>query len=1371
MALTNELPGQADTVLAGTSAVFRVSVKDAAGNPAANQNAVITLESDTPGNNGKRYVLSDATTVVTTDANGNATFVVKPDSTAAVKNDEEDYVSSYKYTVKVNDESKEGILKVAAIAYGVQSGKSVENLNGTASYSAIKPGSNVGTEKNGQYKRETQNIKGRAVQYIGSQQVSRSDENKVAFQTDVFLKIPGYSGDKAPAKDAYQEINLKSEKYHTYASSGSTTQSKDLEQKDLSNVAYATVRFNSLKLSKHTRAVVKLKYSNGSESTVATYGYDDVTFEQGEGFGLQLSKDQLKNAVSISFSLEAEGQVDLGSNDGYNVKDIVYVFNSQKGTPAEYVHYNGVKVDWAIEDKVYYDDEIQLRTNGTAVTNVNNTGKAAYYDASQANKLVTNATAIVNEIVAATDSEDDCYNITYSAPAFPDNGNAIIKCYDRNNKVKKYFACATINNGSNVNVLYFNTADKKQNLLYEITEQEAKNNSADCEIAEKDPDKGLVVVNAKKSGVTHLMGTVSSDDPKISAVLDAENTHVYTSVMWNPVIDSSNNAAGIALAGQTATVVAQLIDDNDNPVAQSGQKISWTLPNGWNAQGVKKVEEQTSTDPKGQAALKLSAANAAELIGVNASTTSGYKVKLILADKASTKGADIYWVDLHLEYKASVFKTTGDDADTTDEGTASGRATAKVGEKWEYASKVIACSIKNKEGKIDGKFQGGVLQGKTVDAVTGIVPTLSKQPSSKGTVEFDTKEGRATVTSNEVTDNSAIIFRLTPSNSPKGDTTIKVGTDTYALIGTGSISANETLTLNYVFETVGSEIGFILPNGNKSAQNEALGEDEQIVYLQLRDSKGNPIKLKDETGCKERIKVSVTSNSGLARIKNIVAGDGYVNNFVTDGTKVGNPYLLSTEESAYKDETGVGSTEVVYTAFSNVSKYSNKAVTPGTVPNTDGILAIKLTDTRKEDVVVTASYEEVRGTTTRTVNVLTTQTQSYSFVDDEKLPVFTFDTAQDNGRNRIFYDSDKNEITVAFKNDLLASSVKADQFIVQRLDDDNDDITDGVGTGTTSTLVVKDVTINGNKAVIKLTGNLTDLTGKTYFKVFVGVDDDDATEVLTFDKNIRYIFTSEDGQELGSKKSIVFPADSKISIEGLSLANVTTDFANPAKDWTAESPANVAAAVVNLALAGVNIPTATVDNEDAAYLQAIQEQIAANSAATLEEIQKAAKEAIEKVQEDKKKANAAIENNSVLKGKQLKGRTLKGAALEKARAIGITVKNTSAASASGSAISVSVATTGSAISVAYEPANGTVSSTSSSVPETLLAPSASGKVYLQADSESVSNCEVKIVIETRYYTRTYTISNFTVGKDAAGKIIITGGKIKDEMKAEYHSTL
>ena len=1363
MSLTNALPGQENTVLAGTSAVFRVSVKDAAGNPAANQSAVITLEADTPAE--KKYELSAATTVVTTDANGNATFVVKPQGDTAVENNDERYVGTYKYTVKVNEESAEGILKVAAISYGVKSGKSVANQNGTAPYNAIKPGSNVDTEKNGKYMRETTDMNNKPAEYVGAQQVSLNDENKVAFKTDVFLVIPQSKENEKPAEDERQDINLKSEKYHTYASSDSTKQEVTLNKKDLSDVAYATVRFNSLKLSKHTRAVVKLKKTTGEE-TVATYGYDDVTFNQGEGFGLQLSKNQLQNAVSISFSLEAEGQVDLGSNDGYDVKDIVYVFNSQKVNPPEYIHYPGVKVNWEIEDKVYYEDEIQLQTNGKPV-DVNNSVKTAYYDAS-IGKPVENAKLIVDAIKGAVDSDENCYNITYSAPAFPDTGNAIIRCYDRNNNVKKYFACATVNDGRNVNVLYFNTGTdgEKQNLLYEITDQEAKNNSADCKIVEEDPEQGLVVINTAKSGVTHLMGTVSSDDPKISAVLDAKNKHVYTSVMWNPVIDSSNDAAGIAFAGQTATVVAQLIDDKENPVAQSGQKINWTLPKGWADQGVKKVEEQTSTDPKGQATLKLSAAKAAELIGVNASTTSGYKVNLLLANEASTKGADIYWVDLHLEYRASAIKEIpGEDANTAKgNGADSGKATAKVGEKWEYASKIIAYSVDDKE-----EFQKGVLAKKKVAAVTGIVPSLSKLPSSKGTVDIDAKEGRATVTSDNVTDKSAIIFRLTSSNSPKSDATVKVkvGSVDYVLIGTGSISANETLTLNYEFETVGSEISFHVPNGNKSAQNEALGKDEQIVYLQLRDSKGNPIELKDG----QRIKVSV---SGSAKIEQIQRTDGYDNtgNYLATGATT-DP-LYTNELGNYQGEGN--SKEVVYKAFSRVAKNGSTVALGDPAPavgdpNKDGILAIKLTDTAKEDVVVTASYEEIKDTTTKTVNVLATQTQSYSFVDDdgEKLPVFTFDTAQDNGQNRIFYDSDKNEITVAFTNDILASSVKADQFIVQK-----GSIATTPGYPFTpdpnnpGNLVVKDVTVNGNKVVIKLTGSISDVTDKTYFKVFVGVDTNSTPkEVLTIDKNIRYIFTSADGQELGDKKSIVFSASRKASIAALCTKEVTDNFAklDPA-DWNDALPNEIEKAIQSLALMQVYLPPLTDENEDRTYLAAIQSEINKLFAnPTVEQIQEAAKAAIKEVQDDKAKANAAIEN-TVFKGKQLKGRALKGAT---AVAPSITIRNTEAVSASGSAIGVSITTTGSAIDGLTLGLKS--DDDSSSLPlSTTLAPGKSGKLFFNATkSELAKDLKVIIEIKTRYYTRTYTISNFTVGKGADNHLVITGGKVEDKMVGEYHN--
>ena len=1304
MELTNSLGGDySDTVLVGTNATFQVSVKDADGNPVANQNVVVNFERDINNDliSTHQYNVPDSMAVVTTDAKGNATFVAKPGSGQTgeeINNVNSKFVGSYKYSVKAGDSTSEGVLRVASIVYGTSGNNSVDSLNKNwkDGYSPV-PGTNVESD-NWTAGRWTTDVNGKYLDYTGAQQVSIGDEHKVAFQTDVCLNLPAYSDGKTPAKEETQELKWKSGAYHTYESGTKdvTTHSADLLQ-DLSEVDYATVHFNSLNLSKHTKAVVSVVDSNWNETQIKTYGNDTTTYKD-QNFSLQIPVSQLNNKKSIKITIESEGQVDLDNNVGYDVKDIVYVYKSRKTTSAAPIHWDGVNVTWEIEDSVYYDDEVAMRENGqnkaldVSTGEVNASGKAIYTDGTYITQW------IVGKVKASSNdnSDADCYRITYSVPAFPRTGNAIIRCYDKNGNIKKYFACATINNGENKNVLFGNQYYTANDLLYEISEQEAKK-SADCKIT-KDDGKGFVEVNATKSGIAHLKGTVSSDDPRIQEALDANNDRVYTSVMWNPVADNSNDVAGIAVAGQTITVVAQLIDNNDNPVAQSGQSVTWNTPT---LNGVKKVDETTSTNANGQAFLRLSASKAAELIGVSAATNSGYQVALQLGGKASKKGADLYWVDLHLAYTSSVFDGKIY-VDTTANGTAVGNAEANVGEKWEYASEVIAYAQENSR-----QFANGVLKGKTASVVSGVVPSANKKTSSKGTVTFE--GGRANVTSDVAIGDGegAVIFRLGSSNSPKEDATIKVGDDTYALIGTGSISANEILTLNYQFKRVGSAMSFVTPNGNISASVPlSATPDEQTIYLKLTDSKGNPVPATDVTA-QRPVEVSVAATSHATLESNPA---GYVNTVDADPAK-----------------TTPDKKKITFTSLSKVL--------PATDPNADGILAIKLVMAlgTYEDVVVTAKYD----------NSVTTQ--SYSFINGSQITPFAFDTAQENGKNKIYYNSDAKEIVLAFTDEIYATSVMQKQFKVETaegasIDWDSDP---------TTTQVIKDIAVEGSKVTIKLDGNLSDIKATTQFKVTIG-----ATQVIN--NSVIYEFTSVDGQTLGDVNSVVFGLDRTASIAANYRADIATAIASP----NGLTPALLAAAGIE---GVVDVEEAVTEANLAAIKKALTE--AGISAGTpLEDIQKLAKEALKDVKKDKEAFLGMVVPGAGFKG--LKKANLKKAA---ARAIDPYIGFRNTGTVSGGALTVTV-TSGSAIDLIdfYTGRDkDNVTALAAGTPFDLPAPDGSAVITTNlyftpaaGTYTAVTGKDIVLTLESKYFTREYKIKDISIGYNADGAFVVTGGTIE-----------
>ena len=926
--VTNSVKGYSNTVLAGQDATIQVKVTDKQGNPVANDNVVLRFDHDvTNGNND--YYTNKGNVVATTNAKGIATFVVGPN--VSMKSTDSKYLGSYTFKVTEATENiaAEGKLNVATISYessdkyvskNTTRSADVLNLNGTAAYADIVKGTNSNKTQNDVlgYASQIANIASKSTdaadthysQYVGTQQVSSAGEDhKVAFKTAVYLNIPNQTKKEEKVTAYTQKIEQKSGSYETY---DSKTLQVNYDIKDMSNVEYATLTFNSLNLSKYTKLVIRRNNKDGS--VLKEYGGNESAFKQ-SNFGLQISKAELNGTTGLYLEIISKGQVNADNNAGFDVKDVTYVYNQQGTVNGDKVLLKNTSIKWSVDTPVY-SEEVKLTDAEAAAIGIEIGSGAGKYALA-----------------------------TKTVPVFPHVGNAIIKCYDANGVVQRYYACATKNKvkatGSeyeNVNVLDTTAVDS-----YVISEDEATRSVGTI----NDKGDGTVEVDSTQTGTTYLVGTIASDDENVT--IDAKNEKVYTSVMWNPIakkeatVQSSDFAA---VEGQSVTLTAQLVDKNNNPVSVKGTKIKWS---GIEKTGITNITTETETDAKGQAVAKVSATEAMALTGISAEDTKGeYNVLLVLGDK-QVSIANLYWVQLGLKYTASADSTTSestikDKSDGTD-GTATVTASnVTVGETWKYAA------------ELDAKIAGYTDSSVKVKNITGVNFNVAKATNSVGTVTVNGTVATVISNANGV---GTIVNTLDSNISTKGAVMTLSNDKTLAFVGEGASNVDEELRINYTYGvTTGYTASFVTP----LSQN-ALAGTSKTVYVKVVDNKGNvkegvPVVFKngsDEATVNTNAKgiaaytidnvatgaSTITAKAGdLKEMSTIINGKSSIEFKATEMKydSAAKTVKLSFSSNVYKDSVLAKSFEVTYTDSDNKEKVYD--VTVSSVNENEIVLAL-----------------------------------------------------------------------------------------------------------------------------------------------------------------------------------------------------------------------------------------------------------------------------------------------------------------------------------------------------------------------------------------------------------------------------------------------
>ena len=501
-------------------------------------------------------------------------------------------------------------------------------------------------------------------EYVNSQQVSTkgTTDHKVGFVGGLpYITLPSENASLNAAKTFQQDVNLTASTENTYASESQYITLKDVKPNELT---YATMNFTSLSLSKYTRIEIATfeNEANAKDnkeqigSTTTVYG---PSADKNFAYQIPLTAKD-KDTLCIKVTLKSQGQVNTDTKLGYEIKNITGVYKDKTAAEAGSTSLlKGASIEWKADTTVAYSEEKTL---------------------SDADILAAkNADMLADDVFTSLKDKDVATNqyvkkVTYRVPVFPYTGNAVVTTYDKNGSVIAYFAWPTENKDvvrrdSHNNITYIGYSneneiitadtnnDNRVKYVYRISKEEAYN-----AVGTVTQDGDVVTVNAENAGVTNLVGTITGVEG-----LDATNSTVYTSVQWNPIQNATAEATGaIAFAGQETTVTAQLVDNNGNAVANARQPIDFKYTkhgdtsttsienagqtlNGFGGKNATVLSVQNSTDSKGQAKLLISAAEKDTVIEQITASTSKYNVVIKVDDKQVDK-LDVYWIEAHTAF-------------------------------------------------------------------------------------------------------------------------------------------------------------------------------------------------------------------------------------------------------------------------------------------------------------------------------------------------------------------------------------------------------------------------------------------------------------------------------------------------------------------------------------------------------------------------------------------------------------------------------------------------------------------------------------------------------------------------------------------------
>lgn len=845
----------ANTLLIGTNAYVTVQLTDEDGKPVANQEVELTSKKVYPTGAANDYIKmfgNVSESVKKTDSKGNVTFVYGLDKSTdpvqgkVIDATRTEFVSSFKLTAAVvgNKEITKSVdVKFASLSNAAAS-SGVWPKNGTEDpykAAALVKGVNAANATAATKGRNEENIT-----YVASQQVSAkdSDAHKVVFNSGVGalnLTMPGTETTGTEAERVKETINWSTDKYLTYASEQKNTSGGwVLKGVQASDLQYATVTFDKLRLSKYSQFLVRAYIVTNKDNPTA--GAPNVITpislkpeesniggpKAEDNFSVQIPVDTNAGYLYVTAQIVSKGQVNTDLNEGFTIRSIEGVKKPGSSTVTSIGSQTiqGLEVTWAKDDNVTYT----------------------------INQPLSNTHAIYTALTGAPYNYSTVNNtFWYKTPAFPATGNAIITVRDSAGKDIAYFAAPTQNEPyvpvgggtayRNVNVLLNDATN-----LYQISQEEATR----LAVGEVKQDGNDAIVNSYESGVTHLVGTIKSTNANIK--IDESNSRIYTSVHWNPVQNAGSSTstgtgiAAAALVGQNLVLRAQLTDKNGNVVSTNGVPVEF-YKNKAAASGDKilstdntvgeasLVKVDTHTNALGQAELVLNSGKPAQALDIVAKAGNDkfditYKVG---TETVSGGWVDLYWVDANLYFEPG-FQGGATVATSLDTPVKETKSTTPieptVGQNWAYEVRT--------SGETRNGGNSGTLTAFNIVEIKGLTIQTSVGTGSVGSVT-DANNGKAQATSTKA--GYADIVNELNNTSIGKDVTLtfkKANGESKAVpyAGEGTATLSKKLTLNVNWGHSVPTANFVIPTGRQADPTGGAIK----TYVEVKDANGNPIK-------------------------------------------------------------------------------------------------------------------------------------------------------------------------------------------------------------------------------------------------------------------------------------------------------------------------------------------------------------------------------------------------------------------------------------------------------------------------------------------------------------------------------------------------
>lgn len=793
----------------------------------------------------------------------------------------------------------------------------------------LEASTNATTANNVAHTRSKNGVHG--VQYVTSQQVSADTKSHaVTFAIVPTLIIPATESEIQVGDYSDDSFAKRSGDYSVYNDETNTSTTTKIESIP-AGLEWATIQFNSIKISKYTKIQVKFfdkvtKVQIGDTVEINTDSFDENSKV------VQVPR-QRDHDVYAQIALISAGQVDEDCNDGYDVAKIVGQWAS---TAKDFYSYVGIAdaVTWSKDETYARDMNKELSAE-----------QAAKYLPANSQYATGN------------------YTYKFSVPAFPHVGNGLIKVKDANGKDAATFLYPTeniFNGGIYQNENTLQAADATNKAINASADEE--NNKVDgnlTKFAVKIPngDKEIVgngvTVDSIKSGYTPLKVTLNYEKLLGIKKEDGGLTELYTSVQWSPV-KNQEEVLDIkdfyAVKGQKVKVTAQLYDEHGNKVTQEGKEIKFQQgeETPLDASFIVANKKQFITDKQGQVVIDLKNPSAAKLILEDLNAVSeNYNVHLQIGDETNVQHANIYWIDLGLYFCNDVLdedeksQKQGDFIETehskhtgvVETRTFTGNRTlGKYIEKTATTATGDKISLSREAGQtwiLGTPVVGKLPQADTklkVQKVTGVTVNFDK--TGKGEkISEDNQKGIYTVKSNESGD-STVTGTINSASVTGHDVVFYIGDDehepvAYKNVGYDVAEVNASIGLVLNWNVVGQKLDVITPLGQQLDITTA-----SKVYFSLKDSFGNPLK-------NQKVTYSIASNdipSAVVSSKTVVTNDkGIAEISIPAPNAAGTLNLTATYDNVTATSSIIYSDSRITDAFTAKTATLNRSALPYTI--------------------------------------------------------------------------------------------------------------------------------------------------------------------------------------------------------------------------------------------------------------------------------------------------------------------------------------------------------------------------------------------------------------------------------------------------------